>query len=111
MTNTFTIQKGNPIAPEDNRSEVEELHVHVLFRDKNIHAQLWEYLDNYPGIFGRVESYQYDISSELCTLDIVFNREDGDYRRIIDIVSNGVHLFLLNNKVEASVKSVYPEQC
>jgi len=110
MKNIFVIQKGLPIDAEDNRVEVEELHVHVLFFDKNIHAKLWEWLDNYPGTYGKVETYQYNEKSGECTLDIAFGRDD-DCKRAIDIVVSGVYSFLANNEIDGAVKPKYPEIC
>ena len=112
MENTFIIQKGYPIDPEDNRVEVEELHVHVLFKDPKLHTALWEWLDNYPGTREGVQSYQYDKKSGVCTLDIAMPRDREDCRSAIDIVANGVYLYFVRNNESLenlNIKRVYPE--
>ena len=92
--------------------DVGELHVHVVFEQvPGIASELCDYLDNYPGLNGSAQGWEIDHNTDTCTIDIAMAKGEDDYKRAIDMVSNGVHLFRLFYNIDASVHSVYPRLC
>lgn len=77
----FHIYDGKPLSQEDNREEVDELHVLVEFSAPEVHAELMDSIDRWVKPHGEVIEYARDMHSGQGIIDVAFqpgiDRTDG----------------------------------
>lgn len=99
----FVIKPGHPIVPDDCRTEVSELHVHVVFYPIAGFscASLCDYLNNYPGIEGGVTGFETDCRTGKHIVDVAMVAGEDSYTRAAQKVRNGVSMCLLHHHIDA----------
>ena len=98
----FHIYKGWSLDPEDCRTEVSELHVHVMFSEPKIHAELMDWLDNSPRLLGSVQAYEKDVHTGFGVIDIAIPGEAELYGAL-RMVKTTVELFVARKGIEANI--------
>lgn len=77
----FHIYDGKPLSPEENREEIDELHVLVQFSAPEVHAELMDCIDRWVKPHGEVLEYVRDMHSGHGIIDVAFRpgieRTDG----------------------------------
>ena len=99
---TFIIGTGTPLSPDDNRTDITEEHIIVQFNAPKIHAHLFDWLDNYPGLNGSVQAYEYNEKTEMGAIDLAV-RLDDSADRVLTIVENAIRLFCVRERIEVSI--------
>ena len=68
----FHIYEGKPLSPEDNREEVNELHILVEFNAPEVHAELMDYIDRWMAPVGEALEYVRDTRTGKGIIDVAF---------------------------------------
>jgi hypothetical protein len=102
----FIIGTGAPLSAEDNREDVTEEHIIVHFNDPKIHARLFDWLDNYPGLFGSVQAYEYNEKTGMGAIDIAVRLDDRS-DRVMTIVENAIRLFCLRERIDVDLNRTH----
>ncbi len=103
----FHIYKGKPLDPEDNRTVVPELHIHVNFSDPEIHADLMDWLDNSPRLLGNVAMYARDEHTGFGVIDIAMPLE-AELAGALRMVKATVELFIARNNYDSQIFMTEP---
>lgn len=93
----FYIYKGKPLSQEDNREEVQELHILVQFSAPEIHAPLMDSIDGYIKPHGQVVEYAKDMRSGHGIIDIAFIAGISDIDAIPKVKKSIEEYCLRNN--------------
>jgi len=103
----FHVYKGKPLDPEDCRTEVSELHVHVAFSEPKMWKELWEWIDNCPRLLGSVQAYEKDEHTGFGVIDIAIPGE-AELTGALRMVKATVELFITRNGIDSEIYLTEP---
>ncbi len=99
----FHIHKGHPLDPEDNREEVNELHVLVEFSTPEIHASLMDWIDNTPRLGeNAAQMYERNEKTGQGVIDVAMP-VGIDEPEALQIVRSSIELYCSRNNYDAHI--------